>query len=213
MAGNGRTARQRWALPFLISAILHLVVLSQINWSGLQVKLGKQHRLNVSLIPPSLPDERTSLGESERSQSVSSSAQTVASASVLDANEGDYRLDMSQIRNQARDYANQQFASSDRSLPLSGDYYGTYTGDDSGLFFFHLDANGQVSGSGESTALGIVFMISGNILPNGVIHMVGRKKEAKASLSGKLDAKTGKISGSWFVSGMAEGLFSGQHEY
>jgi hypothetical protein len=69
-----------------------------------------------------------------------------------------------------------------------------------------------VSGSGESTALGIVFMISGNILPNGVIHMVGRKKEAKASLSGELDAKTGKISGSWFVSGLAEGLFSGRHE-
>jgi len=209
-AGNGRTAMQRLALPFLISAILHLVVLSQINWGGLHASLREQHRLNVSLIPAVLPDERTSLGDSGRSHGAHSSAKTVETA--LDANVSDYSLDMRQIRSQARDYAKQEFATSDRSLPLSGDYYGTYTGDDSGVFFFHLDANGQVSGSGESTAIGIVFMISGNILPNGVIHMVGKKKDARASLSGQLDAKTGKISGSWFVSGLAEGEFTGQRE-
>lgn len=207
-----QTAKQRFALPFLISAILHLVVLSQINWGGLHARLGKQHRLNVSLIPPPRADERTSLGDSDHSQGVPSSAKIVESARVLDANESDYRLDMSQIRSQVREYARQEFASSDRSLPLSGDYYGTYSGDDDGVFSFYLNPDGQVSGSGESKVLGIVFLLSGSIAQDGVIHMIGKRNDAKASLAGQLDVKTGKISGSWFVVGIAEGVFSGQHE-
>lgn len=211
-SGNRQTAKQRFALPFLISAILHLVVLSQINWDGLHAKLGKQHRLSVSLIPPPLADERTSLGDPDHSRSVPTSAKTVESARVLGSNESDYRLDMSQIRSQVREYARQEFASSDRSLPLSGEYYGTYSGDDSGVFSFYLYPDGQVSGSGESKALGIVFLLSGSIAQDGVIHMIGKRNAAKASLSGQLDVKTGKISGSWFVVDIAEGVFLGQHE-
>ncbi len=208
---------QRLALPFLISVIVHLVVLSQINWDSLHAKLNEQHRLTVSLMPASLPDERTSHVDSDRRHDPSSSAKTAEVTKVLDANESAYSLDMNQIRNQVRDYAKQEFGPSDQGLPLYGDYYGTYAGDDSGVFSFHMDASGHVSGTGESRALGIVFTITGNITPNGVMRMSAAIDEVKAGMAGQMDAKTGKFSGSWSVPGLpqdfsAAGSFSGQHE-
>lgn len=137
---------------------------------------------------------------------------------MLDAKRGGHSLDLGEIRNQAREYAKKEFAISDGGLPLSGDYYGTYTGDDKGAFSFRMDSDGQVTGSGESSATGIVFLVVGKIMPSGVIHVLAKRGEAKVNLSGQLNVKTGKIAGSWyfsgtgFFSGSAEGLFSGQHE-
>ena len=210
------SVRPRLLLPCLISAILHLVVLSQINWEGLHAKLNEQHRLTVSLVPQSLPDGHISHVDSNRKNDHPSPAKSAEMTTVLDANESNYSLDMNQIRNQVREYAKQEFASGNQNVPLYGDYYGTYTGDDSGVFFFHLDASGQASGSAESKELGIVLLITGNITPSGGIHMIGKRNAAQATLSGQLNTKTGKVSGSWFMSGpvdlFAEGLFSGQRE-
>jgi hypothetical protein len=99
-----------------------------------------------------------------------------------------------------------------------GDYYGTYTGDDSGIFFFHLDSAGHATGTGQSDTRGIVFSIEGEVSSNGAIRMVGTRKEGDSKfqgyLSGALDMKNGKISGSWSVHGrlFLKGGFSGQRE-
>ena len=202
----------RFARPFAISLTLHVIVLSQINLDGLHSRISDQHRLKVSLVPASLPEERSWQVHAGQKHEISQSVNQDDVIRALDANESDYRLDLNQIRNQVREYSRQKFATAGQGLPLYGEYYGTYNGDDGGVFSFHLDNTGQVSGSGESSATGIVFLIAGNISPTGVIHMIAGEATLKASLSGQLNTKDGKISGSWCVSGIAEGLFSGQHE-
>ncbi len=207
-----RSQKRQLAGPLAFSVLLHLVVLSQIDWDGMHARINEQHRLTVNLVPALLSEELSWQVKADRKQETRQFASQDDGIKVLDANESDYRLDLNRIRNQVREYARQEITTSGHGLPLNGDYYGTYTGDDSGVFSFHLDHAGQVSGSGESSATGIVFFISGNIAPDGVIHMIARRDDAKANLSGQLNTRSGRISGSWHVSGIAEGLFSGQHE-
>jgi hypothetical protein len=203
---------KRLGVPFLISAILHLFLLSQFHWNELHAKSSEPRRLTVSLVPALPAAERAPHFQADQRRMKSSSSNRDDSINAFNTNTSDYRLDMNQIRNQVKEYSRQQFATSGQGFPLYGDYYGTYTGDDSGVFAFYLDNTGQVTGSGESSATGIVFLVAGNITPGGVIHVIAKRGDAKVSLSGQLNVKTGKISGSWFFSGIAKGLFSGQHE-
>jgi hypothetical protein len=174
--------------------------------------------MTVSLAPKSLPEERRPQDRTWHPHEASRSASPQSAVDVLDAKRSGYSLDMGEIRNQAREFARKEFAASDGGLPLSGDYYGTYTGDDKGVFSFRMDPDGQVTGSGESSATGINFMIEGKISPGGVVHVHAKRGDMKVNLSGQLNVKTGKVSGSWYFSGTgffpvsAEGLFSGQHE-
>jgi hypothetical protein len=213
-----QSPKHRLAWPFAISLILHLIVFSQINWNGLLARIKVQHRMTVSFAPESLPEEHRPQVRTWQPHETSPSANTQGAIDALDARESGYSLDLGEIRNQAREYAKKEFALSDGGLPLYGDYFGTYSGDDSGVFSFRLDPDGQVTGSGESSASGIVFEVVGMITPSGVVHVVAKRGEVKVNLSGQLNVKTGKISGSWyfsgtrFFSGSAEGLFSGQHE-
>jgi hypothetical protein len=207
---------QRLALPFLMSAILHLLVLSQLNWNGVHARIEEPHRLTVSLVP-ALPTESSvrHIHEEHRHERLPLSTPH-ESIDALDANASDYRLDMNRIHDQVREYARQEFATSRPVASIEGDYFGTYTGDDSGIFFFHLDRNGHASGNGQSDTRGIAFMIEGDVLPNGTIRMVGGRHSGdskfKGQLSGMLDMRTGKISGLWSVPGVLKGSFTGQHE-
>jgi hypothetical protein len=204
------------ALPFLFSAILHLLVLSQLNWNGVHAKSGEQHRLTVSLVPALPPVDRARIAQADHERERSPLAKAHASVDALDANASGYRLDMNRIHDQVREYARQEFATSRPVASIAGDYFGTYTGDDSGIFFFHLDSNGHASGNGQSDTRGIAFMIEGDVLPNGSIRMIGARHSGdskfKGQLSGMLDKKTGKVSGVWSVPGVLKGSFTGQHE-
>jgi hypothetical protein len=207
---------QRLALPFLVSAILHLLVLSQFNWNGLHARINQQHRLTVSLVP-ALPTESSVQNvQADHGRELSRLSTAHESIDALEANASGFRLDMNRIRDQVREYARQEFATSRPVASIEGDYFGTYTGDDSGIFFFHLDLNGHASGNGQSDTRGIAFMIEGDVLPNGSIRMIGARHSGdskfKGQLSGKLDMKTGQVSGLWSVPGILKGSFAGQHE-
>jgi hypothetical protein len=207
---------QRLALPFLMSAILHLLVLSQFNWNGLQARINKQHRLTVSLVPALPSEDRVRNIQADHGSELSGLSTAHESIDSLNANTSGLHLDMNRIRDQVREYARQEFATSRPVASIEGDYFGSYTGDDSGIFFFHLERNGHASGNGQSDTRGIAFMIEGNVLPNGSIRMIGARHSGdskfKGQLSGKLDMKTGLVSGFWSVPGILKGSFTGQHE-
>jgi hypothetical protein len=213
---GGRPAMQRLALPFLMSAILHLLVLSQFNWNGLQARINKQHRLTVSLVPALPTESRVQNVQADHGSELSRLSTAHESIDSLDANTSGLHLDMNRIRDQVREYARQEFATSRPVASIEGNYFGSYTGDDSGIFFFHLDRNGHASGNGQSDTREIVFMIEGDVLPNGSIRMIGARHSGdskfKGQLSGMLDTKTGKVSGLWSVPGILKGSFTGQHE-
>jgi hypothetical protein len=213
---GGRSAKQRLVLPFLISVILHLLVLSQLNWDGVHARLNEQHRLTVSLVPALLSEDRVRGIQADHGRKQSRLPTAHESIDTLEANAGGYRLDMNRIHDQVREYARQEFATSRPAASVEGDYFGTYSGDDSGIFFFHLDRNGHASGNGQSDTRGIAFMIEGDVLPNGTIRMTGGRHSGdskfKGQLTGKLDLKTGQVSGSWSIPGILKGSFTGQHE-
>jgi hypothetical protein len=211
-AGAGRhTAKRRLALPLLLSCVLHLLVLSQFSWQGLHAAPKQPQSLTVSLLQAPPPEER-------KSQSVTrgKTAQAQQNIQALEAETGEYHLDMNQIHGLVREYAKQEFATVKPSVPIEGDYFGTYTGRDSGIFFFHLDRNGHAVGNGQSDSFGIAFLIEGDVLPNGEIRAVGAKYMGESKftgkLSGNLDRRTGKISGTWIVNKSLQGSFSGQRE-
>ncbi len=145
-------------------------------------------------------------------------AQSEQAREVLNADTGDYHLDMNQIRGLVNEYARQESATVKPTAPVHGDYFGTYSGDDSGIFFFNLDRTGHATGTGQSDTRGIAFLVEGRVLPDGVIQMVGIRKDGDSKftgrLSGRLDMRTGKIAGTWSVSGRLnlKGTFSGQRE-
>lgn len=196
-------------LPLLFSVALHLAVLFLFNWDGLRIRNGEQRHLTVTLVSAVLAEDRRMQDLAGHISKFPGQDEIIE---ALDSDKRDYRLDLNQIRSQARAYSRQELVTSGRTLPQYGDYYGSYSGDDNGVFSFRLDHTGQVSGSGESSATGIVFFISGSIAPDGVIHMIARRNDAKASLSGQLNTENGQISGSWCVSGIAQGSFFGQRE-
>ncbi len=216
---GGRSAMQRLTLPFLASAILHLLVLSALNWSGVHAKPAEPRRLTVSLVPASLPEGRVRNVQAEREHEQSPLLTVPQSDDAWEVKAGGHPLDMNRIHDQVREYARQELATSRPVAPIEGDYYGTYTGDDSGMFSFHLDSAGRAAGTGQSDTRGIAFLIEGEVLPNGAIRMVGVRKEGDSKfqgyLHGNLDMKRRTISGSWYVPTVGvvlKGTFSGQHE-
>lgn len=172
-------------------------------------------RMTVSLKQVEPPAVRRAQRDPD---SASMQIQPEQARKVLNADTGDYHLDMNQIRGLVNEYARQEFATVKPTAPVHGDYFGTYSGDDSGIFFFNLDRTGHATGTGQSDTRGIAFLIEGRVLPDGVIQMVGIRKDGDSkftgTLSGRLDMRTGKIAGTWSVSGRLnlKGTFSGQRE-
>ncbi len=112
----------------------------------------------------------------------------------------------------AKEMASEMDARNPSPPPLSGDYYGTYDGDDTGSFYFHLDKNGNVLGSGTSRIARSNFSISGKITSDGVIQLLGKGLAGTASFDGKIHAKTGAVSGTWYLAKFGRGKFTGKRE-
>ncbi|MDD2686713.1 MAG: hypothetical protein PHY62_11175 [Gallionella sp.] len=122
------------------------------------------------------------------------------------------QLDMNRLLEQVRNDARQNLRNTEALPELAGDYYGTYSGSDSGTFYVHLDKAGHASGSGQSNSYGISFAITGEAAGDGRIQMSGSGIAGQAKFNGKLDMHSGKISGSWLAASVGSGTFSGQHE-
>ncbi len=95
---------------------------------------------------------------------------------------------------------------------ISGEYYGTYDGDDTGSFYFNLDKSGNVLGSGTSRTARSNFSITGKITSDGIIQLLGKGLAGTASFDGKIQAKTGAVSGTWYLAKFGRGKFSGKRE-
>ncbi len=215
-----------WA--FVFSVAFHAVLLSQINLKSWHQPSSNQPVLTVNLVPSTLVPQRNV--SSSRSHSEEKNIYIKKSAQKHDSNdtslisapneipnvaqkiEVSSALDMGQLHNQAREYADKEFSTSEPVFSINGDYYGTYTGSDSGTFYFHLDRKGIASGNGQSNTFGVSFIITGNATSNGIIQMSGSGRAGDAKFEGKLDIKTGMLSGTWSLMGVGNGVFSGRHE-
>jgi hypothetical protein len=121
-------------------------------------------------------------------------------------------LDVANLLKQAHRYAQQEAQNSAPSMVLAGDYYGSYDGWDNGTFYFHLDHTGRAIGSGKSDKYGISFMITGSANSEGLIDMLGSGIAGDAKFKGRLHAKSRQLTGTWTLSGLGSGTFTGKHE-
>jgi hypothetical protein len=95
---------------------------------------------------------------------------------------------------------------------ISGGYYGTYDGDDTGTFYFSLDRYGNVFGSGMSRIARSNFSITGKVSAEGVIQLQGKGLAGTASFEGRIHANSGVVSGTWYLAKFGRGKFSGKRE-
>jgi len=214
-----------------ISLILHIVLLSQVNWKIFPAPTSDQHPLTVSLehLPSTRsektiqdkhpPPAQTDISRFKEQAAKENNAEMIArrperieiSNLVKPGNPVD-RLDMNHLLKQAGEYAAKEYRISKPIFSLAGDYYGTYSGSDNGTFYVHLDSGGHASGSGQSGTFGIGFSIAGDATKDGLIQMSGTGVAGKARFKGQLNIKTGEISGSWLAANIGSGTFSGQRE-
>jgi hypothetical protein len=194
------------ALPFLIALMLHILVLSQF---------GKHPRYEETTVSPTLTIRL--MAEAVPAAVVRKSRHATRPApkriaNTLTSDSSDAQLDMNLIRGQARSYARESLADNEPALSIEGDYYGSFSGDDSGVFYVHLYANGHASGTGQSNSINIPFLISGNVDKEGMIAMQGSGIAGDARFTGQLNIATGTVSGSWNVPGFMKGIFSAHRE-
>lgn len=218
---------RRYVWAFVFSVAFHAVLLSQINLKSWHQPSINQPVLTVNLVPSTLVSQRNvSLSHPHAEEKYIHKK----SAKEYDSNdtslipvpneipnaaqkiEVSSPLDMGQLHNQAREYADKELSTSEPVFSVNGDYYGTYTGSDSGTFYFHLDRKGIASGNGQSNTFGVSFIITGNATSNGIIQMSGSGRAGDAKFEGKLNVKTGGLSGTWSLMGVGNGAFSGQRE-
>jgi len=96
---------------------------------------------------------------------------------------------------------------------LIGNFVGTYTGPDSGVFNAVVGSNGVISGSGFSSKYRESFVASGLVTAQGQMQMSGSGQAGSATFNGFIDSSTGTVSGSWqWVTGPAVGSQAGQFQ-
>ena len=220
----------------IISLLLHLFLLSQLNWRESPIHAIDQKRVEVRIIPPydfkplvpivekahrSFQDgnsvtfkEKTSVNNREAKVVSKDIIQPLAPHEDV-KKDNNQHLDITQLVEQVKNnYLEHDRASGEVSAPLlTGDYYGTYNGNsDTGTFFVHVDGQRHASGSGQSTQHGFTFNISGSVTMDGFIEMSGSGIAGNARFQGRLDKKTGKVDGVWTAGIAGGGTFSGQHE-
>ncbi|MBC3919339.1 hypothetical protein H8L32_17750 [Undibacterium sp. CY18W] len=122
-------------------------------------------------------------------------------------------INLSQLRSQgallARELA-QTDTSESGHIGILGDYYGSYNGADTGTFYIHVDHIGNIFGSADSSTAHSSFTITGKVSSDGVVQMTGKGLAGSASFDGKINLKTGGVSGYWNLTGFGKGQFAGQ---
>ncbi|MFZ6681967.1 hypothetical protein [Undibacterium sp. Tian12W] len=126
---------------------------------------------------------------------------------------GKAAVNLAQLRSQATSIAREsaQVEGSESGYTgILGDYYGSYNGADAGTFYIHVDHAGNIFGSADSGTAHSSFAITGKVSTNGVVQMTGKGLAGSASFDGKINLKTGGVSGHWNLTGFGRGQFAGQ---
>lgn len=122
-------------------------------------------------------------------------------------------INLAQLRSQGASLA-RELAQTDTSesghTGILGDYYGSYNGADTGTFYIHVDHIGNIFGSADSSTARSSFTITGKVSTDGVVQMTGKGLAGSASFDGKINLKTGGVSGHWNLTGFGRGQFAGQ---
>lgn len=228
---SGLQSSSGWSL--LITILLHVLILSMLHF---QPSMQQQNpppsepqRITVSLPPapsmPSMPKLAHTANRDDSHEIVRKSVQvsevhsTSEIAPVNDGKsetsetDGTSSLNIEHLLNQAKRITAEQPHEAVRQIDVTGDYYGTYSGDaDSGTFFVHVDQSYKALGSGQSRKLGVNFTIRGSATSGGIIKMNGTGVAGGAHFQGQLDVKTGRVSGTWSAGAFGHGTFEGKHE-
>ena len=186
----------------IISLLLHLFLLSQLNWRESPIHAIDQKRVEVRIIPPydfkplvpivekahrSFQDgnsvtfkEKTSVNNREAKVVSKDIIQPLAPHEDV-KKDNNQHLDITQLVEQVKNN-----------------------------YLEHDRASGEVSA--QSTQHGFTFNISGSVTMDGFIEMSGSGIAGNARFQGRLDKKTGKVDGVWTAGIAGGGTFSGQHE-
>jgi len=164
----------------------------------------KAARAPVSTEKPPLPVPATkSISDITANATTNPATDTAAPSTV----------DLGQLRSQAallaRDAAKSE-TSETGYTSIFGDYYGSYSGTDTGTFYIHVDRIGNIFGSADSSTAHSSFTITGKVSTDGVVQMMGKGLAGSASFDGKINLKTGAVSGRWNLTGFGRGQFAGQ---
>jgi hypothetical protein len=207
---------QRLIWPFIFSLILHVLIIFNLLDVSSPTPASKQLTLTVNITTNhrTPPDKAFPTRIREKSGKVNQRHIyepdiAIAKSNVL--NEPMAHLDTAHLLKQAGEYAKKEYRTTDTALHLYGDYSGTFSGGANGYFFFHLDPNGHLIGSGQSESGKLVFKLKGNIAANGSFRATGFNKYGSGDITGILDNMTGRISGSWTAQ-LLKGTFSAQHD-
>ncbi|MFZ6722400.1 hypothetical protein [Undibacterium sp. Ji49W] len=122
-------------------------------------------------------------------------------------------INLAQLRSQVASLArelSQSDATESGNTGILGNYYGSYNGADTGTFYIHVDHIGNIFGSADSSTAHSSFTITGKVSTNGVVQMTGKGLAGSASFDGKINLKTGGVSGHWNLTGFGKGQFAGQ---
>lgn len=212
----------------LASLLLHAAIISRLVPTAIHAPQEEPRTLTVMLQPPPfiksgevsldnhlpVPQAKT-VTVGEKTNHAKKQLPPLMKYGIVVENETSIpaaQLDMNQLLEQVRNDARQNIRNTEAVPELAGDYYGTYAGSDSGTFYVYLDKAGHASGSGLSNSYGISFAITGEAAGDGRIQMFGSGIAGQAKFNGRLDMKSGKISGNWLAANVGSGTFSGQHE-
>ncbi|BBI99859.1 hypothetical protein FGKAn22_15520 [Ferrigenium kumadai] len=213
---------RRLAWPFALSLLLHSIVLVPVIWNSVPSPASHKPDLTISLdsmsVAPAHRNQREERPAQETTLKAISRPPSEPATPKIEMPEAHTppraanHLDTSQLLSQAREYAAHEYHGSAPARMPNGDYYGTYTGDDSGTFFFHLNEEGHASGTGQSGIHGISFVIAGNATGDGHVQMYGKGMAGAARFDGQLNVKTREVTGTWSAAGIGRGSFAGRHE-
>jgi hypothetical protein len=95
---------------------------------------------------------------------------------------------------------------------LYGSFSGNFNGAEQGNFMVTVSGNGLVTGSGHSDQTG-QFHVNGRMDPSGQLYLTAAGQAGSAAYTGRIDAASGTMSGTWRYSrGNGGGSFSGQRQ-
>lgn len=167
----------------------------------------KERQLSPTSTVAPAPAEKLPAPQSESKSIFDTAADTGTATSAQSA------VSLAQLRSQATLLAReaaQGEASQSAHAGVFGDYYGSYNGADAGTFYIHVDGSGNIFGSADSGTAHSSFTITGKVSTDGVVQMTGKGLAGSASFDGRINMKTGAVSGHWNLTGFGRGQFTGQ---